>query len=186
VIGGTKHTFNGEWKMVFGQRTVFTGDIVGPSAINLFRRAWNEDPLAAGDGNGPGGEAELQANVGLRLKAGLADRDDTGDDLNLIVMLLISILRYKSVVSAQAANWYAKNRPVSYGSFLGAYRQKYGVDLTASSEEVKRRIDQGIAAGWKTDASRVFGAVRWYHRAEVGANPALAELYRPIIRAYLE
>src|SRR5260370_3548048 len=37
-----------------------------------------------------------------------------------------------------------------------------------------------------TILSRVFGALRWYHRAEVGANPAFAELYEPIIRKYLE
>jgi hypothetical protein len=32
-------------------------------------------------------------------------------------------------------------------------------------------MDEGIASGWKTDASRVYGAVRWYHRIEAGANP---------------
>jgi hypothetical protein len=186
VVGGTKHTFNGEWQTVLGQKTVFTGDVVGPATINQFRRGWNENPMVASDGNGPGGEAELQANVGLRLKAALNDRDDTGDDLNLIVMLLTSVLRFPSDASAQAVDWYAKNRPVSYGSFLGAYRQKYGVDMKASPDEVKRRMEQGIAGGWKTDSSRVLGAVRWYHRAEAGANPALAELYVPIIRAYLE
>ena len=186
VIGGTKHTFNGEWKIVLGQKTVFTGDIVGPSTINLFRRAWNEDPMLASDGNGPSGEKELAGNVGVRLTATLNDRDDTGDDLNLIVMLLMAILRFRSPVSIQAANTYAKNRPVSYGSFLDHYRQKYGADTTATTSEIRRRFDEGIAAGWTTDASRVYGAVRWYHRVEAGANPKLAELYAPIIRKYLE
>jgi hypothetical protein len=51
---------------------------------------------------------------------------------------------------------------------------------------MKSRIDQGIASGWQTDSSRVYGAIRWYQRGETGANPALAELYRPIIKAYLE
>lgn len=194
VLGGTKHTFNGEWKTVFGQKTVFTGDIVGPATINLFRRAWNEDPMPASDHNGPGGETELAANVDVRLASTLNDRDNTGDDLNLIVMLLMSILRFPTGVSTGAVNRYAKNRPVSYGSFLGAYRQMIrdkhiaadGVDLKASPSEVKRRLDEGIAGGWKTDASRVYGAVRWYHRIESGANPQLAELYQPIIRKYLE
>jgi len=52
--------------------------------------------------------------------------------------------------------------------------------------EVKQRLDDGIAAHWAKDASPVYGAVRWYHREEVGANPALAELYAPIIHAYFE
>jgi len=62
--------------------------------INLFRRAWLEDPMPASDGNGPGGEFELARNVELRIIAAQNDRDDTGDDLNLIVMLLMSILRF--------------------------------------------------------------------------------------------
>jgi hypothetical protein len=186
VLGGTKHTFNGEWKTILGQKTVYTGDIVGPATINLFRRAWGEDPMPASDRNGPGGEKELYANVDIRLASTLNDRDNTGDDLNLIAMLLMSILRFPSSVSAQAVNVYAKNRPVSYGSFLGAYRKKYGVDLSASPAEVKRRLDEGIKSGWTTDASRVYGAVRWYHRLEAGANPQLAELYARIIRKYLE
>jgi hypothetical protein len=186
VLGGTKHTFNGEWKTVFGQKTVFSGDVVGPAAINLFRRAWNEDPMPASDHNGPGGETELAANVDIRLASTLNDRDNTGDDLNLIVMLLMATLRFPTPVSAGAANLYAKNRPVSYGSFLGSYRKEYGIDLNAPPSEVRRRLDQGISKGWPTDASRVYGAVRWYHRVESGANPQLAELYAPIIRKYLE
>jgi hypothetical protein len=94
--------------------------------------------------------------------------------------------RFPTAISAQAANWYAKNRPVSYGSFLGAYRKKYGVDMTVSATEMRHRMDLGIAGGWLTDSSRVYGAVRWYHRAEAGANPRLAELYAPIVRMYLE
>ncbi len=185
-VGGTKHTFNGEWQTVLGVRTVYTGDVVGPSTINHFRRAWGEDPIPASDGNGVGGEAELEANVALRLKAGLGDKDDTGDDLNLIVMLLMSLLRFKTPASSRATNVYAKNRPVTYGSFLGSYRSKYGLDLNVTAAEVRRRLDVGIESGWKTDASRVLGAVRWYHRQEVGANPQLADLYDPIVRAFLE
>lgn len=185
-LWGTKHTFNGEFKTVLGMKTVHSGDIVGPITINLFRRAWNEDPLKAGDGNGPGGERELASNVDLRIAFSATNRDDTGDDLNLIVMLLLSLLRFPSPTVREAAHRYAKNRDVSYGSFLGAYRDKYGLDLEVPSTEVERRMKDGIANGWKTDCSRVFGAVRWYHRAESGANPDLADLYRPIIQKYFE
>ena len=184
VVGGTKHTFNGEWKTVLGHRTVFTGDIVGPATINLFRRAWSEDPMTAGDGNGPRGEDELAANVALRIHFAATNRDDTGDDLNLIAMLLMSTLRFKTTVSAQALTLYATTRPDSYGSYLGAYRQKYGVDMSASPVQVRTRMDAGIAAGWPKDASPAYGAVRWYHRIESGANPKLAEqLYAPVVAA---
>jgi hypothetical protein len=186
VVGGTKHTFNGQWQTLFGHKTIYTGDDVKLATINLFRRAWNEDPMLASDGNGSPGEDDLAANVGIRLAATLNNRDNTGDDLNLIVMLLMSILRFPSATSTAAVNLYAKNRPVSYGSFVGAYYHQYGFQQDISVDLMKARMDQGIASGWKTDASRVYGAVRWYQRAETGANPKLAELYRPIVRAYLE
>jgi hypothetical protein len=115
----------------------------------------------------------------------LSDRDETGDDLNLIVMLLMSILRFPTTISSRAIDWYSKNRLVSYGSFLAAYTNKYGELMTWNSE-MKRRFDEGIASGWVTDCSRVYGAVRWYHRSQAGANPKLAELYVPIIRKYFE
>lgn len=59
IVAGTKHTFNGDWIDLFGQRFLHTGDIVGPMTINLFRRSWDENPLIASDGNGPFGEREL-------------------------------------------------------------------------------------------------------------------------------
>lgn len=188
-IGGTKHTFNGEWKTFLGVRTVYTGDIVGPQAINLFRRAWNEDPMQAGDGNGPAGEKELLINAGLRIPPALTDRDNTGDDLNLIAMLLMANLRYPSQVSAEAINAYAKNRLVSYGSFMKTFKEREGIDLETIGTlppDVRQRLDRSISAGLPTDCSRVFGAVRWYHRRGSGANPQLAELYEPIVRRYLE
>jgi hypothetical protein len=124
----------------------------------------------------------------LKIPPALTDRDNTGDDLNHIIALLLSILRFPTNVSTQAVNAYAKNRLVSYGSFVGAYRLVYRVDIRTVdfTDDIKRRLDQGIKSGWSTDASRVYGAVRWYHRQATGANPKLAELYAPIIRAYLE
>lgn len=185
-IGGTKHTFNGQLTTVLGVKAVYTGDIVGPMTINLFRRCWKENPLTASDHNGAGGEKELAMNVDLRIASSLTDRDNTGDDLNLIVMLLVGVLRFPSRTLQDAAQRYAKNRGVSFGSFLGAYRDKYGIDFSASPRQVLDRMEQGIKSGWKTDSSRVLGAIRWYHRAESGANPQLAELYAPIIKKYLE
>ncbi len=184
--GGTKHTFNGEWVSVLGARLFYTGDIVGPMTINLFRRAWAEDPLLARDHNGLTGEPELQGTVLLRLEAARRSRDDTGDDLNLIVMLLMSSLRYPSTPHTANAIRLYKSREPSYGSYLTRYRQEYGLDLQASPAEMQRRLDKGIANGWKPDVSPAVGAVRWYHRAETGANPLLATLYEPIIRHFID
>ena len=193
-VGGTKHTFNGEWLSVpLIGKAVHTGDLVVRSTINHFRRAWNEDPMPASDGNGPDGESDLFENSALRV--GLAtDPDNTGDDLNLIVMLLLATLRFPSQCdrrlplrcTSEAVRLYAKNRPVSYGSFLGAYRAHHGSEALVDDAEFRRRLDAGRKANWPTDASRVFGAVKWYHRAKTGANPQLADLYQPIIRKYLE
>src|SRR5262249_46190321 len=69
--------------------------------------------------------------------------------------------------------------PDSFGSYLGAYRKQYGIALGASADEVKHRFRSGIEAEhWAKDASPVYGAIRWYHRSETGANPKLAELYK--------
>jgi hypothetical protein len=237
-LGGTKHTFNGKWWPGPGlwwprdkDILIFTGDIVGPATINFYRRALRENPMKASDGNGPNGERELAANVVLRLEAAATDKDDTGDDLNLIVILLLAILQFPSTDPivipplpllptlsklpnfpipppewhttslpplAVLKRWFPsdittdlmikayKQRPLSYGSYLGAYRKAYGIDFSVPTMEVFRRMNQGIQDGWNPDAKGVYGAVRWYHREESGANPMLAELYAPIIRAYLE
>jgi hypothetical protein len=187
-VGGTKHSFNGEWLTVLGKRVAYTGDIIGPATINLFRRAWNEDPNAAGDGNGQTGEAEISANVALRLDGVLKNRDDTGDDLNLIVMLLMAHIRYQTDISRKSTATYKNKRLYSYGSFVNAYKRQVGADLLnigALPDDTREKLDAGIATGWSPDATRVFGVVRWYHRVGAGANPQLADLYEPIIRAYL-
>jgi hypothetical protein len=87
-----------------GQETIYTGDDVSPVTINLFRRSPGENRMTASDNNGPRGEEELAANAGLRCPGYLTDRDDTDDDLNLIVMLLMSIVRFPTPVSAGVVN----------------------------------------------------------------------------------
>lgn len=168
---------------------VHSGDIVGPMTVNLFRRAMGENPEiplsalrlpAVNSGGGALGEAELALNVGIRLAAADRDWDDTGDDLNLIVKLLMARLN-PTTVSEAAANLYAASRPHSYGSFLGTYLGEYGEDAT----DIRTRIHNGIGAGWQPDTLAIIGAVRWYHRKDTGANPRLADLYDPIIARYL-
>jgi hypothetical protein len=182
VVGGTKHSFNGDWVKVFGQKTVYTGDIISPATVNLFKRAWNEKP------NDQFGEEELLGNSKLKIPPAENNRDDVGNDLNHIVMLLMSIIRYSTDISASATTLYAKDRLFSYGSFLSAYRSAYDVSIECVpfTPDARAKFDAGIANGWKSDASRIYGTVRWYHRKGAGANPMLAELYAPIVHAYFE
>jgi len=222
-IGGTRHTFIGPLVPIkVAGITIgcyYTGDLVFGKFINLFRRSWDEDPMPAADGNGPWGEADLGGLVCLRTHP--KDLDDTGDDLNLIVMLLTAIRRHPSncpgtsltlpdlpdeLLSSVGLKKYIqeikackdirtctadyveayKQRPASYGSYLQAYRQHWGDDSAASDSLLRSRLDEGIMNGWKPDTRTVFGALRWYHRPQIGANPQLADLYDPIIRTYFE
>lgn len=170
---------------------VHSGDIIGPMTVNLFRRAMGEDPLIplsttlrlppVNVGTGALGEAELALNVGLRLEVAGRDRDDTGDDLNLIVKLLMAHIRHPSPMSESALNIYAQQRDHSFGSFLGAYHAQYGEDAT----DIETRIADGIRSGWAPECSAPLGAVRWYHRKDTGANPALATLYEPILSFFM-
>ena len=75
-----------------------------------------------------------------------------------------------------------QSRGKSYGSYIVRYYQLYGSDPKA----MKAKVADGVANHWPSDVSGPFGAVRWYHRAETGANPQLAELYAAIINAYIK
>lgn len=170
---------------------VHSGDLLGPMTVNLFRRAMGEDPMIpislalrlppVNIGSGPLGEAELAVNVGVRLVAASKDKGDTGDDLNLIVKMLMSKLRFPTLVSDSSVKVYSESRPYSYGSYLAKYREVYGNDTT----DIEHRIAAGIDSGWPADCSAPIGAVRWYHRADTGANPQLAELYVEIIDKFI-
>jgi hypothetical protein len=153
---------------------IHSGDFIGPMTENLFARARGE---SLSDWKG---EAELLANVLLRIHDA-SDRDNTGDDLNLLVMLLMAKLRTPSADSESGVALYASMRPFSYGSYLRTYRMLFGHDAT----EMTQRIDAGIKSGWRADLPPANGAVHWYHRVEAGGNEQLAELYDPIIDRYV-
>ena len=154
---------------------VHSGDFVGPATENLFSRAMNQSLWHSL------GEAELLANTLLRVGLG-SNRDDTGDDLNLIIMLVMSQLRSPTAESRQAVSVYSNWRPFSYGSYLESYRTQYGRN---DATDMTSRMDDGIRRGWRPDAPAVNGAVRWYHRIETGGNPGLADLYEPIIDRFI-
>ena len=72
--------------------------------------------------------------------------DRVGNDLNMIVIFLMSAVRKPNRESDAARAFYAKNLGDNYGMFLGAYRDKYGLnwDGTVTPEEMWRRIDTGM------------------------------------------
>jgi len=73
-----------------------------------------DPPLPAAQGTE--GEVDLVGGVEDRIRQA-QDRDNVGDDLNLIVLLLMSKLRYKTPISQAAVSRYAGSRPESYGSY---------------------------------------------------------------------
>jgi hypothetical protein len=144
--------------------------------LNLFARAFGQSPTTEGD-------LILYTNsVNIVAKT---NPDDVGDDLNHIINLLMAHFFSPSDTSERALFLYAKNRPISYGCYLGQYRAKYGRDLHTPKEVMIQRIQAGIASGWQPDCPRVLGALRWYFRYEEKGNPQLAELYAPIVERFL-
>jgi hypothetical protein len=155
-----------------------TQDVIGPDLVNLYRRAWGEAP-------DPSGDEFLVGSVGTRLALAQNKPEDVGDDLNLIVELLMAKVRSPSAATEKAAALYSKNRAVSAGCYLSYYRKanpgNYGADETTMLDAIK----SGIAKGWKPDCPRVLGALRWYFRAESGGCSSLAELYEPMVNRWL-
>ena len=92
-------------------------------------------------------------------------------------------LKFATPIGEAAALQYAHLRPLSYGSWLGAYYKQYGSEI--GNEKVADRMNAGIEAGWRPDVSVLNGVIRWYHRPGLGGNPQLATLYGPIIDRYL-
>jgi hypothetical protein len=169
---------------------VFSGDILGPSATSLFRRSIDHNPAiplpadllsTAVVYGGALGDGELLVGSQVRIAASEKNRDDVGDDLNHIVQLVMAQLRYGSTMSKAAANTYYSSRQHSYGSYLGAYYATYGADMS----DFMGRMERGVESGWKADTSAAFGAIKWYHRPTEGANPLLAELWKPIVERYI-
>ena len=151
-----------------------TPDPVFSDMVNLYRRAMRQQPDALGEG-------WLAGGVELRLDQAASNPDNVGDDLNLIVYLLIASLISPTDVTRHALARYATKRPVSFGSYLGRYRMEYLGDFSADRGTMQARIIAGKNSGWAPDCPNVLGAIRWYFRVEENGCPALAELYAPII-----
>jgi hypothetical protein len=151
-----------------------TKDIVGLDLENLCVRSLGLNLSDEGD-------TLLAAGTGVRLTQAEQNTDDVGDDLNLVVNLLVAHFAYPSQVSEQAIIAYSKSIALSSGCYLGHYRTAYPGDYSADETTMKQRIKMVVSGGWAPDCPRILGALRWYFRRESGGCPALAELYAPIV-----
>jgi hypothetical protein len=167
----------------FWQKTVSrsyraqNGDLMGTGGVNLFLRARNLAPGIIGD-------IQMPLDVAARINSSSSDKNDVGDDLNLIVILLMSKLRSSNDSTNTALAAYAKGRPNNYGCYLKSYQAKFGTGLDPDPAVLRGRMEAGIASGWAPECPRILGALRWYFRSGSGGNPELAELYAPIISHY--
>jgi hypothetical protein len=156
-----------------------TKDVSDPDHDNLIRRALKTDPECLGDIWLAGGAVTHLINAAV-------NKNDVGGDLNLSVRLAMSALRSPTTMSREAISVYSKNRSVSSGCYIIQYRAAYPNDYSADERTMVQRIESGIRQhGWLPECPRVLGAYRWYFRTESGGNPALAELYAPLVERYL-
>ena len=91
-------------------------------------------------------------------------RRDAGDvdDNNTVLTLAVCRVRLPTPLSILACLVFAKLRPWNLGC------QEY------------RRSEQGVEYVVNNARHPVFGALYWYHRAESGGNPEVAEMWRTI------
>jgi hypothetical protein len=183
----------------------FTGDPLPPMTYNLFIRAgvvpitlFPVTAAAVSPGGFVIGETWLKESVDYLRDRAHRDRDYVDQDMNTIVMLLMSRRRLPTPVSEAAIASY-RSRAHSYGSYFGRYCQVYGPLMLHSNCSptdsqccqtkdcvdaiLLDRIKAGIASGWTPDGPGFgpYGAVRWYNRWSTKANPRLAPLYKSII-----
>jgi hypothetical protein len=186
----------------------FSGDSLLPMHYNLFVRAgvipFTVFPatLAA---LSPGlGEKWLQGEIEVRLLCsdptlnlrcnpkgdnpeGTTDpRDNTGDDLNDIVMLLMTRLSpIGPTPESESAIARYRDRSHSYGSYFSQYCATHGSPRVGQDKVLRERILAGLTGSWRPEVSGAYGAVRRYHIWTAGANPRLATMYEPILRCVL-
>lgn len=159
-------------------RVCQNGDAVGPDHYNLFQRARSAQLEVD-----PAGELQL---LGMAASLMARNPDDVSDDLNHTVALSFSTLVNPTRTSRKAITAYLRNRPHTYGSYLNRYYATFGgnvPDLGLQKSRIQQWIDDKVSPD--TGCTPVFGALRWYFRAENGGNPGIGELYRPIVDDYL-
>ena len=146
----------------------------------FIKRARDQDLLFGGDVD----RIILDNAVDSRRDQAKGSMDDVGDDLNLIVQLLLAAIRRGDQIKAVRAR-YVRERPKNYGVYLTRYRERYANDFGAGKDEMIRRIEDGIInRGWKPDCTSAFGVLKWYFRAEAGGSPGLATMYKPVLDAF--
>jgi hypothetical protein len=146
----------------------------------FIKRARDRDLLFDGDVD----RFLLDRAVDTRRDEAKSNMNDVGDDLNLVVQLLLAEVRRGAKIRAVRAR-YALERPKNYGLYLTRYRLKYPGDVSAKEGEMIRRMEDGINnLGWKPDCSSVLGVFKWYFRVEAGGSPGFTAMYKPILDTY--
>lgn len=96
---------------------------------------------------------------------------DDVDDNNTILTLAVCRIRCPTPLSYLAIKLYSWLRPWNKGCIYTG--TKY-IDLPVDAPVEYRN----------NYYHPVYGALRWYHRAEAGGNPEIAEMWKPIIERY--
>lgn len=109
----------------------------------------------------------------LAIGAVLDRNPDHVDDNDTILTLAVCSARSATPLSWLARKIYTKLRPWNYGCVR---------DLSVPSGFNGEVASLSVSHYYKP----VYGALRWYHRAEAGGNPEVAELWKPICARLFE
>lgn len=147
------------------------GDLVSPQmhaarirASNFGRSVFAVPLLMALDVVGLIGNALLSCGMLPRWKhetrefVASSDADNVGDDVLFTQHLLFALMNGPTPAAMYAANLVRERKPTNYGNTL---------------------LDN-------PEDSPLMGALSWYHRADSGGNPEIGEVYRPLVRAYID
>jgi hypothetical protein len=143
------------------------GDVVSPQMISAYLRAFGASifwvpVILLCDLLGLVGNALLSCGKLPRWKhetnefVKSNDPDNVGDDVLFTQHLLFALMNKPSWLAMYAANMVCKKKPENYGN------TKLG------------------------EKSPIMGALMWYHRADSGGSPIIGEVYRPLVRAYID
>ena len=166
---------------------------MGPATTNMYRRALGHPPSIPDISErssivlpplpAEAGELELATDSKVIVAKALAKgSDEVDEDLNHIVTLVMSRVRFPTPESQTALFEYVQLRRYTWGSYFDEFYKRYGNDLTDADN---RLIAGATVQQWPRTGTPAYGAVRWYHRPSQGANPQLVEVWKPLIDYYL-
>jgi hypothetical protein len=98
--------------------------------------------------------------IGSSVVKCMDDDPDHSDDNNHMIRMFQSTDTLATPMSWFARRYWARNRPRTYGSYVGEYHQ------------------DGVTYKYPGESNYVMGAFVWYHRPQNKGNPEIAEVYR--------